>query len=166
MIISEPKLLADYHHLESFDSGVVTFDQWLKNRALKNNLTGASKTYVVCDENRVMAYYSLAASAIVMGSAPGHFKRNMPNPIPVVVLGRLAVDRRLQRKGIGRALVKDAALRVIQAADLIGVRGMIIHALSDEAKSFYEATGFEPSPLDPMLLMATLMDLKSACTDS
>ncbi|REF26642.1 acetyltransferase (GNAT) family protein [Xenorhabdus cabanillasii] len=164
MIVSEPGLLTSSHQLEEFDSGVVTLDQWLKNRALKNNLTGASKTYVVCNESRVLAYYSLAASAIVINTAPGHFKRNMPNPIPVVVLGRLAVDRRLQRKGIGRALVKDAALRVIQAADLIGIRGMIIHALSDEAKSFYETTGFEPSPLDPMLLMATLTDLKRACT--
>ncbi|KMJ45749.1 GNAT family N-acetyltransferase [Xenorhabdus khoisanae] len=163
MIISEPELLTDNHQLEVFDSGVVTLDQWLKNRALKNNFTGASKTYVVCNENRVLAYYSLAASAIVINSAPGHFKRNMPNPIPVIVLGRLAVDQRLQRKGIGRALVQDAALRVIQAADLIGVRGMIIHALSGEAKSFYETIGFEPSPLDPMLLMATLADLKIAC---
>ncbi|MEQ1963352.1 GNAT family N-acetyltransferase [Xenorhabdus khoisanae] len=163
MIISEPELLTDNHQLELFDSGIVTLDQWLKNRALKNNFTGASKTYVVCNENRVLAYYSLAASAIVINSAPGHFKRNMPNPIPVIVLGRLAVDQRLQRKGIGRALVQDAALRVIQAADLIGVRGMIIHALSGEAKSFYETIGFEPSPLDPMLLMATLADLKIAC---
>ncbi|WP_411354709.1 GNAT family N-acetyltransferase [Xenorhabdus khoisanae] len=162
-MISEPELLTDNHQLEVFDSGVVTLDQWLKNRALKNNFTGASKTYVVCNENRVLAYYSLAASAIVINSAPGHFKRNMPNPIPVIVLGRLAVDQRLQRKGIGRALVQDAALRVIQAADLIGVRGMIIHALSGEAKSFYETIGFEPSPLDPMLLMATLADLKIAC---
>ncbi|WP_422824093.1 GNAT family N-acetyltransferase [Xenorhabdus entomophaga] len=162
-MISEPELLTDNHQLELFDSGVVTLDQWLKNRALKNNFTGASKTYVVCNENRVLAYYSLAASAIVINSAPGHFKRNMPNPIPVIVLGRLAVDQRLQRKGIGRALVQDAALRVIQAADLIGVRGMIIHALSGEAKSFYETIGFEPSPLDPMLLMATLADLKRAC---
>ncbi|WP_370630632.1 GNAT family N-acetyltransferase [Xenorhabdus sp. PB30.3] len=161
-MISEPELLIDSHQLEGFDSGVVTLDQWLKNRALKNNLTGASKTYVACYENRVLAYYSLAASAVVVNAAPGHFKRNMPNPIPVVVLGRLAVDRRLQKKGIGRALVKDAALRVIQAAELIGVRGMIIHALSDEAKLFYEAAGFETSPLDPMLLMTTLADLRKA----
>ncbi|CCW32764.1 GNAT family N-acetyltransferase [Xenorhabdus nematophila] len=166
MILSAPELLSEHHYREAFNSGVITLDQWLKNRALKNNLTGASKTYVVCSENRVLAYYSLAASAIVTDSTPGHFRRNMPNPIPVVVLGRLAVDRSLQRKGIGRALVQDAALRIIQAADLIGVRGMIIHALSDEVKSFYETIGFEPSPLDPMLLMATLADLKRSCTNS
>ncbi|WP_414503161.1 GNAT family N-acetyltransferase [Xenorhabdus nematophila] len=165
-MLSAPELLSEHHYREAFNSGVITLDQWLKNRALKNNLTGASKTYVVCSENRVLAYYSLAASAIVTDSTPGHFRRNMPNPIPVVVLGRLAVDRSLQRKGIGRALVQDAALRIIQAADLIGVRGMIIHALSDEVKSFYETIGFEPSPLDPMLLMATLADLKRSCTNS
>lgn len=85
----------------------------------------------------------------------------MPDPIPVVVLGRLAVDRSLQGKGIGRALVRDACLRVIQAADAIGLRGMLVHALSEDAKAFYESVGFEPSPLDPMTLMVTLTSLRS-----
>lgn len=83
----------------------------------------------------------------------------MPDPIPVVVLGRLAVDRSLQGKGFGRALVRDAGLRVIQAADVIGIRGPIVQALSDDAKRFYEQVGFEPSPIDPQLLMITLADL-------
>jgi predicted N-acetyltransferase YhbS len=86
----------------------------------------------------------------------------MPNPIPVVVLGRLAVDKAWHGKGVGRALVRDAGLRVIQAADTIGVRGMIVHALSPEAKQFYMRLGFDLSPLDPMMLMVTLADLKAS----
>ncbi|WP_323123822.1 GNAT family N-acetyltransferase [Burkholderia alba] len=86
----------------------------------------------------------------------------MPDPIPVVVLGRLAVDRRAQGSGIGRALVRDAGLRVLHAAAAIGIRGMIVHALSDAAKTFYERVGFEVSPLDPMLLLITLADLEAA----
>lgn len=109
-----------------------------------------------------MAYYALASSAITVEAAQGRFRRNMPDPIPVVVLGRLAVDKSLQGKGTGRALVRDAGLRVIQAADTIGIRGMIVHALSAEARTFYEHVGFEPSPLDPMMLMVTLADLKAS----
>ena len=108
------------------------------------------------------AYYALASSAVMTESAPGRFRRNMPQPIPVVVLGRLAVDRSLHGNGWGRALVRDAGLRVVQAADVIGIRGLIVHALSPAAQAFYERLGFEPSPLDPMMLMATLADLKGS----
>jgi GNAT superfamily N-acetyltransferase len=85
----------------------------------------------------------------------------MPNPIPVVILGRLAVDQSLHGKGIGRALVRDACLRVQQAADVLGIRGIVVHALSLEAKSFYEQMGFDPAKQDPMMLMITLKDLES-----
>ena len=129
---------------------------------MKNQATGASRTFVVCEGNRVVAYYALASSAITVDEAPGRFRRNMPDPIPVVVLGRLAVDRSMHGQGLGRALMRDAALRVIQAADSIGIRGMITHALSPEAKAFYERVGFESSPLDPMTLMVTLNDLKAS----
>ena len=162
MTISAPEPLASHHDVRSFASGVESLDHWLKHRALKNQATGASRTFVLCEEQSVRAYYALASSAVIVDAAPGRFRRNMPDPIPVVVLGRLAVDQSLQGKGIGRALVRDAGLRVIQAADTIGIRGMIVHALSDEAKSFYERVGFEPSPIDPMMLMVTLADLKAS----
>ena len=110
----------------------------------------------------MLAYYALASSAITIDAAPGRFRRNMPDPVPVVVLGRLAVDQSLHGKGLGRALVRDAGLRVIHAADTIGIRGMIVHALSLDAKTFYERMGFEPSSLDPMILMITLSDLKAS----
>lgn len=90
---------------------------------------------------------------------PGRFRRNMPDPIPVVVLGRLAVDKSLHGQGVARALVRDAGLRVIQVAETIGIRGMLVHALSDEAREFYQRVGFVPSPMDPMMLMVTLGDL-------
>ncbi len=128
----------------------------------ENQVTGASRTFVCCDDAKVMAYYSLASSAVTTNTAPGRFRRNMPAPIPVVVLGRLAVDKSLHGKGVGRALVRDAGLRVIQVAETIGIRGMLVHALSDEARDFYLRVGFEPSPMDPMMLMVTLRDLVNA----
>lgn len=162
MTLAPPEPLAESHNTESFSSGAASLDAWLKTRALKNQATGASRTFVVCEGRRVVAYYALASSAITVHEAPGRFRRNMPDPIPVVVLGRLAVDRSYQGKGIGRALVRDASLRVIQAADTIGIRGLIVQALTDEARLFYERLGFEPSPIDPMLLMITLADM-GAC---
>lgn len=95
-----------------------------------------------------MAYYCLSTSAVSTAEATGRFRRNMPNPIPVILLGRLAVDQSFQKKGIARALVRDAGLRVVQAADSIGIRGMVVHAISDKAKAFYEKVGFSPSPLN------------------
>jgi len=163
MTLSAPKPLEKHHNLETFKSGVTSLDTWLKRRALQNQARGASRTFVVSDDDhRVFAYYALASSAITVDSAPGRFRRNMPDPIPVVVLGRLAVDQSLQGQGFGRALVQDAGLRVIQAADTIGIRGLIVHALSAEAELFYQRIGFEPSPLDPMTLMVTLADLKAS----
>ncbi|MHA6645191.1 GNAT family N-acetyltransferase [Mesorhizobium sp. A623] len=162
MTVAAPEPLAAHHDVQLFVSGVESLDQWLKHRALKNQTTGASRTFVACDDRRVLAYYALSSSAVTVDAAVGRFRRNMPDPIPVVVLGRLAVDHSLQGKGVGRALVRDATLRVIQAADTIGIRGMIVHALSAEAKAFYERIGFEPSPLDPMTLMVTLADLKAS----
>ena len=162
MTITAPELLSPEHQVDLFQSGVESLDLWLKKRALKNQMTGASRTFVACKNQQVMTYYSLASSAVATKSAHGRFRRNMPDPVPVVVLGRLAIDQSLHNQGIGRAMVKDAALRVIQAADTIGIRGMLVHALSDQAKSFYEHIGFEPSPIDPMILMVTLADLKSS----
>lgn len=116
----------------------------------------------MCEQGRVVGYYALASGVIAVESAPGRFRRNMPNPIPVVVLARMAVDRSWQRRGMGRALFRDAALRVAQAADVIGIRGIVVHALSDEAKDFYLQLGFEPSLREPTTLMVTLADILAA----
>ena len=159
MSIEAPRPLSDQDATEDFASGIESLDNWLKHRALKNQVQGASRTYVVCNANRVVAYYALASGAVLASGATGRLRRNMPDPIPVVVLGRLAVDRRFHRKGLGRALVRYAGMRVLQAANTIGIRGMTVQTLSDEAKVFYERLGFEPSPIDPRLLMISLADL-------
>jgi len=162
LTLAPPIPLTDDHDTEPFVSGVDSLDTWLKRRALKNQATGASRTFVVGTGFRVVAYYALASSAVMAEQASGRFRRNMPDPIPVVVLGRLAVDQTFQGQGLGRGLIRDAGHRVLQAADTIGIRGLLVHALSAEAKAFYERVGFEPSPLDPMTLMVTLADLKAS----
>jgi predicted N-acetyltransferase YhbS len=160
--LSPPEPLADHHDFADFHSGEAPLDDWLKRRARANQASGASRTYVVCQERRVVGYYALASGVVAVESAPGRFRRNMPNPIPVVVLARLAVDRDWQGRGMGRGLFRDAARRVAHAADVIGIRGIVVHAISDEAKKFYVALGFDASPGDPMMLMVTLSDIRSA----
>ena len=160
--MSPPEPLADHHRTAGFDSGVADLDDWLKRRALSNQSSGATRTFVVCEAGDVIAYFALASGGVAVKAGPGRFRRNMPDPIPVVILARLAIDRRHQGRGLGRQLVRDAALRVLAAAESIGVRGLLVHAISDQARAFYEAVGFDPSPLDPMTLMVTLADLRDA----
>lgn len=158
--LSPPELLADHHVLDDFSSVQASLDDWLKRRARANQASGASRTYVVCERERVIGYYALASGAVTVESATGRFRRNMPDPIPVAVLARLAVDRSCQRRGIGRALFRDAVRRVVQAADAIGIRGIVVHAISEEARNFYLALGFEAGPGDPMILLVTLRDAR------
>lgn len=155
-----PVPLSNQHQTEQFSCGVESLDAWLKRRALKNQVQGASRTYVVCQVDRVMAYYAIASGVVTCNLATGRLRRNMPDPIPVVMLGRLGVDSTVHGQGLGRALVRDAAMRILQASDVIGIRGMTVQALSDDAKVFYEHMGFEVSTIDPNLLMITLADLK------
>ena len=161
MPLSPPVRLTENHELDDFNSGETSLDDWLKKRARNNHAGGASSVYVSCEGNRVAAYYSLSASAVTAALTPGRFRRNMPDPIPVVLLGRLAIDIRWQRQGVGRSLFKDAALRVSQAADTIGVRGIVVHAISDDARKFYIALGFTECPGEPMMLAVTLADVRA-----
>ena len=161
-MIAAPEPLASDHAVGGFDSGVVSLDDWLRRRALDNQASGASRTFVVRDEGHVVAYYALAASAVAPNAVPGRFKRNMPDPIPVVVLARLAITRSHQGQGLGRALFQDAARRAIHASEAIGIRGMLVHAISEEAKTFYLRLGLVVSPIEPMTLMTTIMDLKAS----
>lgn len=161
MNLLPPALLTAEHGLEQFQSGVPSLDEWLRKRALANQISGASRTFVVCDGNQVVGYYALASGAIDSVQATGRFRRNMPNPIPVVLLARLAVDQRYQGQGFGRGLFKDVALRTLAAAEIIGVRGLMVHALSADAERFYLRVGFEPSPI-PLMLMMTLADIRLA----
>lgn len=162
MILTPPEPLNEHHSVKDFDSGVESLNDWLKCKAMKNQEAGASRTFVVCNKERVVAYYALASSAVDSKTVTGRFRRNMPSPVPIVILGRLAVDKSCQGMGMGRGLIRDAGLRLIQAADIIGIRGLLVQAISIQAKEFYEKVGFESSPLDPMTLMITLNDLKAA----
>jgi GNAT superfamily N-acetyltransferase len=159
--LSAPEPLAD-HLIDNFSSGEISLDNWLKRRARANQASGASRTYVLCDKSQVIGYYALASGAVAVRVVPGRFRRNMPDPIPVVVSARLAIDQAWQGRGIGRALFNDAARRVLQAADAIGIRGILVHAISDEAKKFYVALGFDPCPGEPGALVVTLADIRAA----
>lgn len=161
--LSPPEPLANDQDLEPFKSGDDTLDAWLKRRARANQITGATRTYVVCvGAKRVVAYYALASGVVTVASAPGRFRRNIPDSIPVVVFARLAVDSEWQGKGLGRWLVRDAALRVARAAEVIGIRGIVVHAISENAKRSYESLGFTPSQHEPLTLMITLADVLAA----
>ncbi len=162
MTLSAPELLNATHDLAAFDCGIPDVDTWLRKRALGNQKEGGSRTYVVADGLRVVGYYALAAGHIDPQAAPGCFRRNTPNPIPVVLLGRLAINRSYQSKALGRGLFRDAAKRVINAADILGIRGLIVHAISKEAKAFYLAVDFDPSPLESMTLLVTVADLQAS----
>jgi predicted N-acetyltransferase YhbS len=159
--LSAPALLAEHHEVTAFNSGEDSLDRWLKKRARANQVEGASRTFVACEGNRVIGFYALSSGAMTAGSVPGRFRRNMPDPIPVVLLGRLAADSAWQDKGVGRSLFRDAAMRVSQAADTIGIRGIVVHALSESARSFYLKLGFTECPHEPMILVVTLKDLRA-----
>lgn len=157
--ITAPSPLSANHSVETFSCGVDTLDDWLKRRALKNENRGASRTYVVCDSNDVIAYYSLATGSVEQIDAPGNLRRNMPDPIPVIVLGRLAVDTKWQNKKLGEDLLQDAIKRIISIAYEVGVKALLVHAISEEAKSFYINRGFIESPTNEMTLMLSLKSI-------
>jgi GNAT superfamily N-acetyltransferase len=160
-----PEPLSNSHETSPFSCGETALDDWLKRRAKSNQASGATRTFVVCTSAIVVAYYALASGAIAVEATPGRFRRNMPNPIPVVILARLAVDKNWHGKGLGKALFRDAAMRVAHAADAIGIRGIVVHAISEQAKRFYLSLGFDPSPLEPMTLMVSLADLRAALAE-
>ena len=159
-----PESIQDYHHLESFCSGEPSLDNWLQQRALKNEILGASRTFVVSieegstEDNKkaVVGFYTLSAGSVAHSQVSSKTKRNMPNPLPVLVLGRLTVDNQSQGYGLGASLLQDAVLRSKTAAEYIGAKALLVHALSEEAKGFYEKFGFQASPIDNRILLLLL----------
>lgn len=155
--LSAPQPLSAEHRCEFFACGESSLDDWLRRRALINQTTGASRTFVVTDmSGQVLAYYALAAGAVSHQESPGNIRRNMPDPVPVMVLARLAVDQRLQGQHIGGALLQDALQRAVSVTQNIGVRALLVHALKESARQFYAHYGFAPSPANPMTLMLPL----------
>ena len=155
--LSAPQPLAVAHRIDEFECGEASLDEWLKRRAMANHLNGASRTFVVVDEGScVRGYYAMAAGAVSHQMATSGVRRNMPDPVPVMVLARLAVDRRAQNIRLGSALLRDAVERAVVVSQNAGVRALLVHALHDRAREFYEHFGFQASPQHPLTLMLRL----------
>lgn len=157
--LSAPEPLVDRHLIDEFRCTEPDLERWLKQRARRNQLEGASRTFVVCQGLRVVGYYCLAAGAVAHAAAPGNIRRNMPDPVPVMVLGRLAVDTGWAGRGVGQGLLKDAILRTVRVAGETGVRALLAHAMSPTAKAFYLKSGFRESPIEPLTVMLNVAAL-------
>ena len=147
--LNPPIVLTRAHDRNLFDCGVPALNDYLKQYALQNQKKHAARTYVATRGRRVVGYYSLAYGSVSVDEAPKSVKAGLPMyPIPVILLARLAVDLTERGQGLGAALLRDALLRTLRAAEIAGLRAMIVHAKDDAAKLFYEKYGFEPSPID------------------
>ncbi|HFZ8993471.1 TPA: GNAT family N-acetyltransferase [Citrobacter freundii] len=156
--VTPPEPLTGSHQLAEFVSGETVLDDWLKQRSLKNQASGAARTFVVCKKGtkQVAGFYSLATGSVNHTEATGSLRRNMPDPIPVIILARLAVDLAFKGKGLGADLLHDAVLRCYRVAENIGVRAIMVHALNDEARRFYLHHGFKASQTQERTLFLKL----------
>ena len=151
--IAAPRLLEAADETQDFDCGVGVLNDWLKKRALVNHLSGASRTYVAIAGRRVAGFYCLSAGSVLHIHAPGSIRRNMPEPVPVVVMGRLAVDARFQKRGVGPLLLLHAGEQTKELAKGVGIRALLVHAKDEAAAHFYKRFGFIKSPVDRLTLM-------------
>ncbi len=153
--------LAATDPIDAFDCGQSALNQFLQRYALVNQRANSTQTYVCCQDGAVAGYYSLAVGSVDPETAPSRITKGVArHPVPVMILARLAVDKEHQRQGLGQALLKDALLRTAQAADIAGIRCLLVHAKDDAARRWYESWEFEPSPTDPYHLFLMLKDLK------
>ena len=158
---SAPSPFSGADDVASFSSGEPSLDGYLRTRALANHAQGGSRCFVTCRDGRVVGFYALASGSVARVDAPGRVRRKMPDTVPVILLSRLAVDRKEQGRGLGSHLLRDAIGRCVQAADSIGVRAILVHALHDEARAFYAHFEFEASPTDPLHLMLLMKDARA-----
>lgn len=161
MAVSPPEPLAAEHDVTAFECGHSELAEWLRRRARKNEDARGSRCFVVCEGRRVIGFYALAAGSVERTQAPGAVRRNMPEPIPAIVLGRLAIDSTWQGQGLGSDLLQDAVLRALRASREIGARILLCHAIDERARGFYLHHGFVESTFDPLIVM---LDLKKAET--
>jgi GNAT superfamily N-acetyltransferase len=158
---SQPRPIREDDDASTFDSGERSLDEYLRTRALSNHVQGASRCFVTCRADRIVGYYALASASIEHREVAGKVRRNMPDPVPVILLSRLAVDRKEQGSGLGKSLLRDAIARSVAAAEIVGVRALLVHALHDEARTFYLHFDFEPSPTDPLHLLLLMKDARA-----
>lgn len=155
-----PVLLSSEHRTGGFSCGVPVLDSWLRRRAVDNQASGASRTWVaIAEGDVVVAYYASSAAVLMRASAPGRAGRGQPDPIPALLLGRLAVDQRYQGRGLGAALLKHFLQKALEVAELVGVRLVLVHAKDEAAAAFYRAYGFEASPMDELTLVRLVADI-------
>jgi GNAT superfamily N-acetyltransferase len=160
--LSAVEKLAKDHDLSSFDCVKPPLDDWLRRFALTNQQNDSARTYVLHRAGRVVGYYSLSAGAVRKEESPARVAKGLAkHPIGVILLARLAVDRSEHGRGLGKIVLVDALSRALTAADAIGARAILVHAIDEEAVAFYKKFGFEPSPLDPKQLMLLMKDLRA-----
>lgn len=152
--------------VDQFDCGKAELNQFLQRYALVNQKANSAQTYVCCFDTEVVGFYSLVVGSVDPDHAPTRVVKGLArHAVPVMILARLAVDQQHQGKGLGKALLKDALLRTAQAADIAGIRSLLVHAKDDDARAWYQAWEFEPSPTDPYHLFLMLKDLKALLAD-
>ncbi len=157
--------LAATDQVDAFDCGQAALNQFLQRYAIVNQKANSAQTYVCCQGDVVVGFYSLVVGSVDPQATPSRVMKGMAcHPVPVMILARLAVDKAHQRKSLGQALLKDALLRTAQAADIAGIRRLLVHAKDDMARRWYETWEFEPSPSDPYHLFLMLKDLKNLLT--
>jgi ribosomal protein S18 acetylase RimI-like enzyme len=160
----KPVPLDTRHRAESFRSGVLSLDEWLRRHALQSHRSGGSRVLVTTETDPdVAGYYALAAGAVMPREAASRLVRGLAanQPVPVVLLGRLAVDIRYQGQHLGRSLLLDAMTRVLEAGELIGIRALLVHAIDERAREWYAQFGFERSPTHPLHLLLLIKDLRA-----
>lgn len=148
------------HATEAFDCGQDALNRYLRNHALANQQARAAQTYVALTGENVIGYYTLVVGEVAFEQAADRLKKGLARyPIPVMVLARLAIASNWQGQGIGAGMLRDAVLRTLAAAEIAGIRAMVVHAKNERARAFYEYHGFAPSPTDPLHLYALLKDI-------
>jgi GNAT superfamily N-acetyltransferase len=155
---SAPRPISADDDVADFDSGEPSLDGYLRGGALANHVEGASRCFVTCRDGRVVGFYALASASVDRADTPGRVRRNMPDPVPVILLSRLAIDVEDHGRGLGAQLLRDAITRAVAAAQIVGVRALLVHSLHDQAREFYAHFGFEPSPTDPLHLLLLIKD--------
>ncbi len=159
--LKNPALLDRHHTVDDFDCGAEPLNGYLKNFALINNQNGSARTYVTTKANKVAGYYTLTPGSVIKSTTPHRVGKGLAaHPVAVIIIARLAVDKTHQGHGIGKALVRDALLRIVDAAEIIGGRAVLVHAKDAQARHFYEQLGFEASPIDPLHLYLLIKDIQ------
>jgi GNAT superfamily N-acetyltransferase len=158
-----PRAIAPGDEFVTFDCGEPSLNEWVRSRALKNETTGACRTFVTigAESGGVAGYYCLSASSLALENAPGRVKRNMPSPIPIILIGRLAVEQRFKGHGLGASLLQDAVLKGIEASRLVGARSFVVDAFNDDAERFYRKFGFEPMPAAQRAMFLLVSDAEA-----